>query len=108
MTRIRRRGRSRGAYNAGQDPDAGALARKLREARIDASLTQAALAAGLGVGRPTLAMYERGDRPFPARLLGPLNIALPASVGWAVEAYYPAVRGTRQQALRLKSPEVDG
>jgi len=107
MSRIRRRGRTRGPYGS-VEPDAATLGARLAAARIAAGLTQARLARRLGVARAALAMYERDMRPVPARLLDGLHEFLPVTRDWPLAAYRPARGGTRQRALRLETPENGG
>jgi transcriptional regulator with XRE-family HTH domain len=48
----------------------------LREARLARSLTQAAVAAAIGVNRTTIARYERGIRKIPVRQLRQIALLL--------------------------------
>jgi transcriptional regulator with XRE-family HTH domain len=43
------------------DTNLSPFARRLRRARLDADLTQADLAAGLGVSQPSVHAWERGE-----------------------------------------------
>lgn len=59
--------------------DDKALGKRLRDLRLRQGMTQAELAAKVGLKQPMLSLYERGDVRLPALLAGRLVQALGAS-----------------------------
>lgn len=92
---MRRRGQKRGPYGVRQalplaedGKPADPFAHALREARLDAFMSQDELADKMGVARTSVAHWERGGRKMSWDLKDKLHAALPASRDWPLHRGY--------------------
>lgn len=85
--------------------DPTGLGSRIREARVEAGLTQEELAELIGVGTRQMQYYESGDSN-PYRTLRRIAEATGKSIGWFMHGDAPIQLGVEELAERLEKLEA--
>lgn len=84
------------------------FSRRLRQARIDASITQEQLAKAMNVSKSTISMWENGNRMPSVSVLLPLAEALKTTPAYLSGGAYKMVDGETYPASSFRDSAVQG